>query len=125
MTTSESLELNRIVKLNVGGVRYATSLATLTAAENSFFDVLFSGRWQRHLTDDGEVFLDRDGEVRPCKLTLQSRVYRGVSQTTNARGCLINATSLTGRWLHARHSHLSGSCPAHSRVLSARSSPLC
>lgn len=56
---------NSIVKLNVGGVRYATSIATLTAAENSFFDVLFSGRWsQTQLTEEGEVFLDRDGEVR-------------------------------------------------------------
>lgn len=54
----------KLIKLNVGGVRYATSVATLSAAENSFFDVLFSGRWQQHLTPEGEVFLDRDGEVR-------------------------------------------------------------
>ena len=54
-----------IVKLNVGGVRYATSVATLCAAQGSYFDVLFSGRWQQaSLTDEGEVFLDRDGEVR-------------------------------------------------------------
>eukprot|EP00879_Flechtneria_rotunda_P018724 GHRR01019649.1.p1 GENE.GHRR01019649.1~~GHRR01019649.1.p1 ORF type:complete len:106 (-),score=5.93 GHRR01019649.1:136-453(-) len=57
------MERNKIIKLNVGGVRYSTSLATLTAAENSYFDALFSGRWQQHLTEEGEVFLDRDGEV--------------------------------------------------------------
>jgi hypothetical protein len=59
----EGLEGNRIIKLNVGGVRYATSVATLSL-ENSYFSALFSGRWQQNLTDEGEVFLDRDGEVR-------------------------------------------------------------
>ena len=39
-------------------------VATLCAAQGSYFDVLFSGRWQQaSLTDEGEVFLDRDGEV--------------------------------------------------------------
>ena len=60
----EGLEPTKIIKLNVGGVRYATSVATLTAAEHSYFQALFSGRWQQNLTEDGEVFLDRDGEVR-------------------------------------------------------------
>jgi hypothetical protein len=59
----EGLEGNRIIKLNVGGVRYATSVGTLSL-ENSYFSALFSGRWQQNLTDEGEVFLDRDGEVR-------------------------------------------------------------
>lgn len=53
-----------IVKLNVGGSRYTVGLATLTCAESSYFDILFSGRWSSQLTEDGEVFIDRDGEVR-------------------------------------------------------------
>jgi hypothetical protein len=54
---------NGIVKLNVGGTRYTVGLATLTGAESSYFEALFSGRWQQALTDDGEVFIDRDGDV--------------------------------------------------------------
>ena len=61
---SSTMELNKVVKLNVGGVKYSTSLATLRAVENSYFTALFSDRWDRHLDEHGAVFLDRDGEVR-------------------------------------------------------------
>lgn len=60
-----------LVKLNVGGVRYTTSLTTLTAVPDSFFASLFSGEWQSTKTADGDVFVDRDGEV--------SSVYDGVA----------------------------------------------
>lgn len=53
-----------LVKLNVGGVSYTTSLTTLTAVPDSFFASLFSGDWQSTRTADGDVFVDRDGEVR-------------------------------------------------------------
>lgn len=53
-----------LVKLNVGGVSYTTSLTTLTAVPDSFFASLFSGDWQSTKTADGDVFVDRDGEVR-------------------------------------------------------------
>lgn len=52
-----------LVKLNVGGVRYTTSLSTLIAVPDSFFASLFSGDWQSAKTADGDVFVDRDGEV--------------------------------------------------------------
>jgi len=64
------MERNKVVKLNVGGFKFQTSLATLTAVENSYFEALFSGRWKKHLTEEGEVFLDRDGEV--CAAAQQS-----------------------------------------------------
>lgn len=51
-----------LIKLNVGGTRYTTSLATLTAIPEAYFSSLFSGDWQQVLTAEGEVFLDRDGE---------------------------------------------------------------
>ena len=51
------------VKLNVGGVKYTTSLSTLTAVPDSFFASLFSGDWQSVTTAEGDVFVDRDGEV--------------------------------------------------------------
>lgn len=62
-TGSCGLEMNRIIKLNVGGVPYATSLATLTCVPSSYFSALFSGRWEQQVMQNGEVFLDRDGEV--------------------------------------------------------------
>ena len=52
-----------IIKLNVGGIKFATSLTTLMAIPQSYFASLFSGDWQQVLTAEGEVFLDRDGEV--------------------------------------------------------------
>lgn len=52
-----------LIKLNVGGTKYTTSLATLTAIPEAYFSSLFSGDWQQVLTAEGEVFLDRDGEV--------------------------------------------------------------
>ncbi len=55
-----------LVKLNVGGIRYTTSLATLTAIPEAYFSSSFSGDWQQMLTAEGEVFLDRDGEVTCC-----------------------------------------------------------
>ena len=50
------------VKLNVGGVKYETTLTTLTAdGDNSMLGSMFSGRHALHTNDDGEVFIDRDG----------------------------------------------------------------
>lgn len=40
-----------IVKLNVGGCKFTTTVGTLTAVPCSYFDALFSGRWKQHLTD--------------------------------------------------------------------------
>jgi hypothetical protein len=57
------VNMNKVIKLNVGGVPYATSLATLTCVPSSYFSALFSGRWEQQVMQNGEVFLDRDGEV--------------------------------------------------------------
>lgn len=40
-----------IVKLNVGGCKFTTTVATLTCVAGSYFDALFSGRWKQHLTE--------------------------------------------------------------------------
>ena len=51
------------VKLNVGGVKYETTLTTLTAdGDDSMLGSMFSGRHELHLNEDGEVFIDRDGK---------------------------------------------------------------
>ena len=50
------------VKLNVGGVRYETTLTTLTAdGDESMLGSMFSGRHELQTNDEGDVFLDRDG----------------------------------------------------------------
>ncbi|KAH3762183.1 hypothetical protein Pelo_5994 [Pelomyxa schiedti] len=48
-----------VVKLNVGGEFFATSLSTLTSVEASFFYSMFTGRFTS-MTLDGCFFVDRD-----------------------------------------------------------------
>jgi len=51
-----------IVRLNVGGTEYDTTLETLTSqSPGSFLHVLFSGEWAQQLDAAGRVFIDRDG----------------------------------------------------------------
>jgi len=51
------------VQLNVGGMRYSTSPATLKADEGSLLAALVSGRWETRTCADGSIFLDRDGRA--------------------------------------------------------------
>ena len=50
-----------IVKLNVGGKRFTTSLQTLARDPNSMLAAMFSGRHEVETTEDGSFFIDRDG----------------------------------------------------------------
>ena len=50
-----------IVKLNIGGKRFTTSLQTLTRDSNSMLAAMFSGRHELETTEDGSFFIDRDG----------------------------------------------------------------
>ena len=50
-----------IVKLNVGGQYFTTSLQTLTRDPNSMLAAMFSGRHKLETTEDGSFFIDRDG----------------------------------------------------------------
>ena len=50
-----------IVKLNVGGQYFTTSLQTLTKDPNSMLGAMFSGRHEVRTTEDGSFFIDRDG----------------------------------------------------------------
>jgi len=53
-------DLRTSVKLNVGGLIFTTSLATLISAKDSLFENMFSGR-QEVITDtEGNIFIDRD-----------------------------------------------------------------
>ena len=50
-----------IVKLNVGGQHFTTSLQTLTRDPNSMLAAMFPGRHKVQTTEDGSFFIDRDG----------------------------------------------------------------
>ena len=50
-----------VIKLNVGGHVFMTSVLTLTRDPDSMLAAMFSGRHKLHITPDGAVFIDRDG----------------------------------------------------------------
>jgi hypothetical protein len=50
------------VRLNVGGHRFETTIATLTKEPDSMLSAMFSGRHNLK-EDDGYVFVDQDGDV--------------------------------------------------------------
>jgi len=50
-----------VVKLDVGGVRYTTSLTTLRRFPDSMIGCMFSGRHALPKGEDGYFFIDRDG----------------------------------------------------------------
>lgn len=52
---------NEIVILNVGGIKFTTSLKTLQAEPESMLGVMFSGRHPLVKQEDGSIFIDRDG----------------------------------------------------------------
>ena len=57
----KDVHFNEIVKLNVGGERFETSLETLTKFPNSLFGKMFSGSTKLKQGSDGSYFIDRDG----------------------------------------------------------------
>ncbi|KAJ1443396.1 BTB/POZ protein [Ochromonadaceae sp. CCMP2298] len=50
-----------VLNLNVGGVRYTTSLTTLRRFPDSMIGCMFSGRHALSKGEDGYFFIDRDG----------------------------------------------------------------
>ncbi|CAF1380556.1 unnamed protein product [Adineta steineri] len=50
--------------LDVGNVKYATSVDTLIREKNTFFAALFSGGWELERDpNDNSIFIDRDGDL--------------------------------------------------------------
>ena len=71
------------VRLDVGGVRYETSRATLTRVEGSMLAAMFGSCDVMLKTnpDDGSVFIDRDGDQCGMILDLlRNRMYWSVHQ---------------------------------------------
>lgn len=58
-----TLKTSKIIKLNVGGVQFMTSLTTLCADQDSMLAAMFSGRHELPKDDNGYYFIDRSGET--------------------------------------------------------------
>jgi hypothetical protein len=54
---------DNIIKLDVGGIHYKTTLDTITYDSNSMLANMFSGRHKLIVDSDGYYFIDRDGEI--------------------------------------------------------------
>jgi len=57
------LQSSRQLKLDVGGYKFSTTITTLTSSPDSMLAAMFSGRFQLEKTDEGCVFIDRDGHL--------------------------------------------------------------
>ena len=51
-----------IIKLDVGGHKFTTSLPTLTSVPDTYLAALFSGRHPLAPNADGAIYIDRDGD---------------------------------------------------------------
>jgi hypothetical protein len=61
MQKQQEAQQGRIV-LDIGGYRYTTSVQTLRRLPGTFFDAYFSGRYTMDRSEDGSIFIDRDGK---------------------------------------------------------------
>ena len=52
-----------VIRLNVGGERYTTTLGTLTKFPNSMLGAMFNGKHNAVKDENGEYFIDRDGQL--------------------------------------------------------------
>jgi len=52
----------QIIKLNIGGYRYESTVSTITRIKDTFFSALLSDRLETTKDDLGAYFIDRDGQ---------------------------------------------------------------
>jgi hypothetical protein len=55
--------MSDIIKLNIGGIRYETTLDTLERDNKSMLASMFSGKYKLKTCDDGYHFIDRNGNL--------------------------------------------------------------
>jgi len=54
---------SKLIKLDVGGFKFSTTLTTLTTEPHSMLAAMFSGRFPVEKNEEGCVFIDRDGRM--------------------------------------------------------------
>ena len=57
------LDISNPIILNIGGIKYSTSMDTLLRYSDSYFCKMFSGKFCTKPNKDGEYFIDRDGSI--------------------------------------------------------------
>ncbi|PFX18189.1 uncharacterized protein LOC111339875 [Stylophora pistillata] len=57
----EHVHFSKMLKLNVGGRLFSTSLSTMNKDPGSMLHAMFSGRFDTKPDEDGTYFIDRDG----------------------------------------------------------------
>lgn len=60
---SYNINPKKKIKLNIGGVKYETTLQTLLKYPLSFFSILFGGNYLPEKDEEGYFFIDRNGEL--------------------------------------------------------------
>uniref|UniRef100_A0A915Q1I1 CRIB domain-containing protein n=1 Tax=Setaria digitata TaxID=48799 RepID=A0A915Q1I1_9BILA len=55
----------RYIVLDIGGRLFKTKLKTLISIDGSFFQQLFTAKWDHLLDSAGHLFIDRDGDIFP------------------------------------------------------------
>jgi hypothetical protein len=61
MQKQQEAQQGRVV-LDIGGYRHTTSVQTLRRLPGTFFDAYFSGCYTMDWSEDGSIFIDRDGK---------------------------------------------------------------
>eukprot|EP01032_Pedospumella_encystans_P010209 gene10209-11949_t len=80
------------VKLDVGGVKFTTSLTTLRRFPDTMLGAMFSGRHALPVDEDGYHFIDRDG-------THFGHILNYLRSPETFRGCPLTVEALTQlRW---------------------------
>lgn len=51
------------VYLDVGGYKFSTCVGTLKCIESSYFSLMINGLFEPTKTEDGYIFIDRNGKV--------------------------------------------------------------
>lgn len=62
-TIQQQCSIDDVLTLNVGGILYTTRKSTLQSIDNTFIDILVSGRFKPTLDAQQNIFIDRDGTL--------------------------------------------------------------
>lgn len=69
--------MSKIIILNVGGIKYTTTITTLSSEQGSMLERMFNGKLQSIQEEDGSYFIDSDGEI--FKYILEYLRYRTIT----------------------------------------------
>eukprot|EP01006_Ploeotia_vitrea_P001847 TRINITY_DN105784_c0_g1_i1.p1 TRINITY_DN105784_c0_g1~~TRINITY_DN105784_c0_g1_i1.p1 ORF type:complete len:629 (-),score=61.91 TRINITY_DN105784_c0_g1_i1:243-2129(-) len=94
MQSVHNSQMNKI-RVNVGGHKFETSLATLTAERGSMLEAMFSGRFPTEY-DNNEYFIDRDAECFPFILNYLRDGDIDIPKDKQVRGRLLREATFYG-----------------------------